>query len=108
MAGGFPNSIGAQVLRFGLGHMSGTEKKWGSKVAFFFVAGFFYQIIESRGLNWSVAMLRLVVSLPGLLGPDARLHRLPSWIPICGGQKALQNWSWSRMWIGELWNYPRN
>ena len=47
---------------------------------------------HSKGPNWTPsyhAMLRLVVSLPGLLGPDARLHRLPSWIPLCGGQKAV-------------------
>ena len=29
-----------------------------------------------------------MVSLPGLLGPDARLQILPSWLPLCGGQQA--------------------
>ena len=28
------------------------------------------------------------MALPGLLGPDARLQRLPSWFPFVGNQKA--------------------
>lgn len=28
------------------------------------------------------------MALPGLLGPDARLQRLPSWFPVVGNQKA--------------------
>lgn len=46
--------------------------------------------LDQRGITEGEFASMLVLSLPGLLGPDARLHRLPSWIPLCGGQKVLE------------------
>eukprot|EP00434_Breviolum_minutum_P027934 symbB.v1.2.024715.t1/scaffold2360.1/size81400/2 len=46
--------------------------------------------LDQRGITEGEFASMLVVALPGLLGPDARLQRLPSWFPVVGNQKVLE------------------
>ncbi|CAJ1426079.1 unnamed protein product [Effrenium voratum] len=46
--------------------------------------------LDQRGITEGEFASMLVLSLPGLLGPDCRLQRLPSWMPLVGGKQIME------------------